>query len=166
MSDCSSADRSLNSKEGEGSHLKTGRWTAEEDEMLKKQVEVYGKFNWKMVCLGIPGRSATQCLHRWPKIQPGVIKGSFSAEEDDKIIKFVEKEGPRKWGRLEEIIVGRTAKQIRDRWLNNLCPDVKKHKFSEDEEKLLFKLYRTYGTSWTKIAQFMPGRTQNFIKNK
>ena len=64
-------------------------WTAEEDEMLRAGVRHYGPHNWKVIAAEhLHGeRTDVQCLHRWQKVlKPGLVKGHWTAEEDQKII--------------------------------------------------------------------------------
>ena len=146
---------------------RTGRWSAEEDELLKKIVPFYGEKQWRKISQHMKGRSAIQCLHRWTKIlKPGLVKGPWTTEEDHKLYDWVSKEGPTKWSQCAQIIIGRSGKQCRERWFNNLNPVVKKGNWSIEEDDLIFKLYMQFGSSWSKIAKHLKGRTENSIKNR
>ena len=146
---------------------KSGKWTAEEDDLLNKYVPIYGEKQWRKIADHIPGRSSIQCLHRWTKIlKPGLVKGPWTQEEDQKLIAWVQAEGPTKWAQAASFIKGRSGKQCRERWFNNLCPGVKKGNWSEEEDEMIFQLYQKYGSSWSKIAKYIPGRTENAIKNR
>eukprot|EP01016_Furgasonia_blochmanni_P050470 TRINITY_DN7804_c0_g1_i6.p1 TRINITY_DN7804_c0_g1~~TRINITY_DN7804_c0_g1_i6.p1 ORF type:complete len:844 (-),score=291.32 TRINITY_DN7804_c0_g1_i6:306-2837(-) len=146
---------------------KHGKWTPEEDELLRNVVQLYGEKQWRKISDHIPGRSAIQCLHRWTKIlKPGLKKGPWTIEEDQKLISWVKKEGPTKWAQAAALIKGRSGKQCRERWYNNLNPDVKKGDWTEEEDGMIFQLYRQHGSSWSKIAKYLPGRTENSIKNR
>jgi len=149
------------------SYKKVGKWTSEEDELLRKYVSMYSEKQWKKVSEHIPGRAPIQCLHRWTKIlKPGLVKGPWTQEEDQKLIAWVEKEGPGKWAQAANLIPGRSGKQCRERWFNNLNPDVRKGNWTKAEDELIFQLYQKYGSSWSKIAKYVPGRTENSIKNR
>ena len=65
-----------------------------------------------------------QCLHRWQKVlQPGLVKGPWTKEEDQIIIDCIEA-GITKWSEIAERIPGRIGKQCRERWFNpNPDPD-------------------------------------------
>jgi hypothetical protein len=45
-----------------------------------------------------------------------------------------------------KFILGRSGKQIRERWFNNLCPQVKKGHWGVEEDLKIFKLYKKLGS--------------------
>ena len=63
-------------------------------------------------------------------------------------------------------VPGRSGKQCRERWLNNLSPGIKKGNWTEKEDEQIFNLYIKYGSSWSKVAKNIPLRTENSIKNR
>ncbi|XP_052476635.1 transcription factor MYB108 isoform X2 [Gossypium raimondii] len=67
------------------------------------------------------------------------------------------------WG--EAIGLKRTGKSCRLRWLNYLRPDVRRGNITLEEQLLILQLHSRWGNRWSKIAQFLPGRTDNEIKN-
>jgi hypothetical protein len=146
---------------------KIGKWTEEEDEILRLMVPQCGGKNWKKIAECVKGRTPIQCLHRWTKIlQPGLIKGPWSVAEDKKLIEWVMKEGPTRWTQCAELIQGRNGKQCRERWFNSLNPKVRKGDWSVEEDFNLFFYYHKFGGKWSKIAIFFEGRTENSIKNR
>ena len=143
------------------------KWSQEEDNKLLELVEIYGNRNWKKISEHMETRNPVQCLHRWTKIlKPGLVKGPWTAEEDKKLVQWVKKQGAMKWSMCSEMIPGRSGKQCRERWYNNLSPDVVKGNWSAKEDYLIFKLFSTQGSKWSKIAESFKGRTENSIKNR
>lgn len=49
--------------------------------------------------------------------------------------------------------------------MHQLNPCIKHSPFSAEEERVLVSKQREYGNKWSKIAAFLPGRTDNAIKN-
>jgi hypothetical protein len=147
--------------------IKKGKWSKEEDDRLSELVPLFGGKNWKKISQHIKGRSSIQCLHRWTKIlQPGLVKGPWTLEEDRKLIEWVRREGPSKWSLCAEYIKGRTSKQCRERWFNTLNPSVKKGNWDVEEDYKIFILFRQFGGKWSKISQYFKGRTENSVKNR
>ncbi|KAF5187219.1 Transcription factor myb3r-1 [Thalictrum thalictroides] len=143
-----------------------GGWTEQEDDMLTKAVKLYNGKNWKKIAECFPGRSDVQCLHRWQKVlNPDLVKGPWSKEEDERILELVEKYGCKKWSVIAQSLPGRIGKQCRERWHNHLNPAIKKHAWTKEEELALISAHQIYGNKWAEIAKFLPGRADNSIKN-
>jgi hypothetical protein len=145
---------------------RTGKWTEEEDNRLSAMVVQFKGKNWKKVAEGLDGRTDVQCLHRWQKVlNPEVVKGPWSKEEDDTVMQLVHKHGPKKWSLVASFLPGRIGKQCRERWHNHLNPDIIKDSWTVEEDSTVINTHRVYGTKWAKIAALLPGRTENAIKN-
>ncbi|KAK9291285.1 hypothetical protein L1049_009474 [Liquidambar formosana] len=59
----------------------------------------------------------------------------------------------------------RSGKSCRLRWLNYLRPNLKRGPISVEEEDIVLQLHERWGNKWSRIAQRLPGRTDNEIKN-
>ena len=144
---------------------KQNKWTKEEDEKLIKLAQNFNERKWKEISKSFPEKNALQCFSRYKRIKPGVNKGPWKTEEDNKILKLIEKFG-KKWSKISNIIKTRNGKQIRDRYLNILAPNLNKKKFTIQEDIKLIKLYKIYGNKWAKIKEFFKNRTTEMIKNR
>jgi len=60
----------------------------------------------------------------------------------------------------------RSGKQIRDRYLNKLKPDINKAEWTSEEDELVMTLCREFGHKWSRIATYLPGRTEGQVKNR
>ncbi|XP_051119473.1 transcription factor MYB3R-1-like isoform X2 [Andrographis paniculata] len=143
-----------------------GQWTAEEDEILRMAVHRFKGKNWKKIAECFRDRTDVQCLHRWQKVlNPELVKGPWTKEEDEKIIELVNKFGPKKWSTIAQHLPGRIGKQCRERWHNHLNPNINKEAWTQEEELTLIRAHQVYGNKWAELTKFLPGRTDNSIKN-
>ncbi|KAL5223085.1 hypothetical protein ABZP36_027798 [Zizania latifolia] len=79
---------------------------------------------------------------------------------------YVAAHGEGRWNELARAAgLRRTGKSCRLRWLNYLRPDVRRGDFTPQEQLLILELHFRWGNRWSKIAQQLPGRTDNEIKN-
>ena len=149
-------------------------WSDEEDSVLRDAVLRHGE-EWVLVrdhyLTTLKGATTTRHLHEFENRWNDVVcrkhkKGPWTEDEDKLVCKLVEMSGPKKWSTLAAYVPGRTGKQCRERWVNHLSPDVNKGEWSEMEESILLEEHERLGNQWCKIAQALPGRSENAVKNR
>ena len=98
-------------------------------------------------------------------------RAPWTKKEDEAIIELVNKYGTSNWTIIANEMAllykskHRNGKQCRERWHNHLDPIVNKENWTEEEENILFNKHLEYGNKWSDISKFLPGRTDNSIKN-
>nr|QHI08137.1 MYB16-like protein [Boehmeria nivea] len=96
----------------------------------------------------------------------GLKKGPWTPEEDQKLLAYIEEHGHGSWRALPaKAGLQRRGKSCRLRWTNYLRPDIKRGKFSLQEEQTIIQLHALLGNRWPAIATHLPKRTDNEIKN-
>jgi hypothetical protein len=141
------------------------KWSAMEDKLLMIVAGNYGYRNWKAISGHFPGRTSIQCSARYKRIMPGFNKGLWSQREDSALLRLIKLHG-KDWSTLSKYMGNRTGKQIRDRYLNTLDPDLARIKFTDEEDQKILELYLKYGSKWTTISKCLKGRSGDMVKNR
>ncbi|KAE9613913.1 putative transcription factor MYB-HB-like family [Lupinus albus] len=93
-------------------------------------------------------------------------RGPWTLEEDNLLVQYIADHDEGRWNLLAKRSgLKRTGKSCRLRWLNYLKPDLKRGNLTLEEQLLILELHSRWGNRWSKIAQHLPGRTDNEIKN-
>lgn len=93
-------------------------------------------------------------------------RGPWTVEEDVLLAGYIKAHGEGRWNELARLAgLRRTGKSCRLRWLNYLRPGVRRGDFSPQEQLLILELHFRWGNRWSRIAQELPGRTDNEVKN-
>ncbi|KAF4046413.1 Myb-like DNA-binding domain [Phytophthora infestans] len=95
-----------------------------------------------------------------------LTRRAWSADEDELLRGTVRYHGASQWALVASFLPGRTAKQCRDRWCNQLDPCINRGAWSAEEDALLVTLQSNVGNAWSRIAANLPGRTDNAVKNR
>lgn len=124
--------------------------------------------------------------------QPILKNVKWTKNEDNILINCVNRFGEGKWNEMERCFIGRTRKQIRQRYINNIKMKKisenmnqtitlnsssssinekiidEKHSFiwNDKLDKILLREYFLNKKSWVKISKKIPGSSENSVKNR
>ncbi|KAF9438760.1 hypothetical protein BGZ76_005066 [Entomortierella beljakovae] len=87
----------------------------------------------------------------------------WTPEEDEYLRAAVQLYGDKteKWAKIAACVPGRTNKNCRKRWFHSLDPKLKKGPWTEDEDRLLMTGVQMFRGQWSRIAERIPGRTDD-----
>ena len=96
----------------------------------------------------------------------GFKKRAWTVTEDGTLRDLVEQHGAKDWNYISSQLSHRSAKQCCERWHNYLKPDIRKDAWCTQEDQIILDYHHAFCNKWSKIAEFLPGRTGNAVKNR
>jgi hypothetical protein len=141
-------------------------WTKEEDQILLNFMkQTNNSRNWKKISETLKTKTPQQCTYRYNKLVEEMTKRKWTRTEDIKLIELIEVHG-NNWELIASMYEGRTAKDVEDRFVKKLDPNLKKSRFTDEEDEKLIKLHEKYGNQWFEISKNFKNRTVLMIKNR
>ncbi|CAI9758711.1 unnamed protein product [Fraxinus pennsylvanica] len=105
-------------------------------------------------------------MESWSVSEKEWRKGPWTPEEDKLLAEYVSQNGEGRWSSVARFAgLNRNAKSCRLRWVNYLRPGLKIGHITPQEEGIIIELHALWGNKWSTIARYLPGRTDNEIKN-
>ncbi|KAJ3122332.1 Myb-like DNA-binding domain protein [Physocladia obscura] len=93
--------------------LRRGRFTKDEDNLLKEAVARFGIGSWAKIANAVQTRNDVQCRERYLDVlNPEIVTGPFSKEDDELLLKLIAKFG-QKWSAIAAEFRTRTAKMCK-----------------------------------------------------
>ncbi|KAJ6232783.1 myb protein-related [Anaeramoeba flamelloides] len=89
----------------------------------------------------------------------------IALKEDGILKEAVKSIGDHSWSHISCLVPGRNSKQCRERWRNQLNPNINRSPISLEEEELLIQKQSELGNKWSQIAVFFDARPDNMLKN-
>lgn len=94
-----------------------------------------------------------------------VQKWQWTAEEDQLLIRLA-RQCNRDWSKIVEFFPNKSVANVKKRYLNKHSPHIRKFNWTPQEDKIILALYAEQGCSWIQIAEHLPGRQPDAIKNR
>ncbi|CAD8140034.1 unnamed protein product [Paramecium pentaurelia] len=142
-------------------------WSQKEDNQLRYAIKLYGT-NWLTVASALQNRNPSQCAQRWKRIKPinEQSKRQIWTKKEDQLLMHFVQIYQHNWVEIARNIPNRTSKQVRERFVNKLNPEINQEPFTEAEDQLIIEGFKSFGSKWCKISKMLQGRPENIIKNR
>ncbi|XP_070532303.1 snRNA-activating protein complex subunit 4-like [Ptychodera flava] len=149
--------------------IKNSEWSKEEDQKLISLVEKHKATEWNSIAENLgTRRTAWQCIERYQQhLNPKLEKRKFTEEDDKLMVEVIEKlriGSKIPYTKVAYFLEGSTPARVYNRWHHVLNPELKRGKWTEEEDELLRQGIQMYGEKWTAIAQLIPGRISAQIR--
>lgn len=92
-------------------------------------------------------------------------RGPWSSQEDQLLLTLVNLHGAHNWVRISTTIGTRSPKQCRERFHQNLKPNLNHDPITPEEGLLIEQMVAEMGKRWAEIARRLRGRSDNAVKN-
>ncbi|KAF3915101.1 hypothetical protein ABW20_dc0100087 [Dactylellina cionopaga] len=92
-------------------------------------------------------------------------RGPWSPLEDANLVSLVQRFGAHNWVRISQLVGTRSPKQCRERFHQNLKPQLNRDPITPEEGALIEQLVAEMGKRWAEIARRLKGRSDNAVKN-
>lgn len=64
--------------------------------------------------------------------------------------------GPKRWSAIALAVPGRSGKQCRLRWCNQIDPSIKHDAWTDKEDATILRAHKALGSRWTEISKLLP----------
>jgi hypothetical protein len=89
----------------------------------------------------------------------------WTPQEEEALVEWVQTHGKQHWRGVTKRIEGRSFRDCRAHWYSCHAP-IDRRPWTRAEDEILIRCYQKWGNKWRKIADLLPGRTENAVKNR
>lgn len=107
------------------------------------------------------------------KKKKSIVRMRFTPQEDKEILRLVSIFGDQAWNKISNElskishnIIEKTPRQLRDRYVNYLNPNINKAEWTLEEDQCLIYNFMLSQPHFKSMRQFFPGRSEVAIKNR
>ena len=140
---------------------KTKEFTQTELLELQNQYKTHGR-NWAAISKEM-GKSPVDCYRMFSKhlakSERFQKKLEWTKEEDQLLQEAVNKHGDGNWLEISNYLDGKSNSQCYHRWMKTIHPDIKRGRWSLEEDAALLLAVKAFGSNWVLVAEQVPHRT-------
>lgn len=92
-------------------------------------------------------------------------RGPWSQAEDEQLLHLIKGDSSLNWVKIASKLSSRTPKQCRERYHQNLKPNLNHEPISAEEGRIIEDLVNRIGKRWAEIARHLHNRSDNAVKN-
>ena len=143
-------------------------WSEDEDRYVAAVMAMPHPPSWTDIARCMNNKTATQVARRWQTVlDPRLTKGGWTIAEDQQVREWVQSHGETRWSDLGRLMLRRTGKQCRERWVNHLKATPDHVPWTDAEDRELIRIRSEVGNRWKDIATRLGTlRTENQVKNR
>ena len=143
-----------------------GTWSKQEDALLHKMVEQHGTNNWQLISSKLgSSRRSWQCLQRYQKIRKKTIT-QWSVADDKHLMDAVLIYGDGSFLDLSYYMGDKSGDQCLQRWRYSICPQIKRGKWTQEEDSQIMKIISEHGFDLQKIKEVQKNRTRAQVRER
>lgn len=154
-------------------NIRRAPWSSAEDTALMKSAVQYNFQNWNAIAKALPNRSTFQCFLRYEialSDSSRIKNTKWTKEEDDLMIKLIDKYRVGQtipWIKIAEFMPNRNQTQVYQRWCFTVRPDIKRGRFTKEEDCILMAALLQYGDQISDLPpNILPGRTMQQVRHR
>ena len=141
-------------------------WQKEEDLLLEKEVLKHGNNSWQLIASRMKtGRKGWQCLQRYNKIKKKTIT-TWSVRDDKHITDAVMIYGEASFADLSYYMGDKSSDQCLQRWRYSLRPQIRRGKWTSQEDREIMDIISEHGFDWQKIKDVQKDRTRAQVRER
>ena len=143
-----------------------GEWSAKEDKMLEKLVSQHGTNSWGLVASSLKtGRKGWQCLQRHIKVRKRQFT-TWNVSDDKHITDAVMIYGESSFSDLSYYMGDKNSDQCLQRWRYSLRPQIRRGKWTNEEDEEVMNIVSEHGFDWQKIKDVQSHRTRAQVRER
>lgn len=123
--------------------------------------------SWSQLSTDLENASASPAYDSSSSTLPGSRQRNFKwTGEEDELLKQLVVAHNFDWDLISQYFQGKTPSQVSKRWINKLDPNIRKAKWTADEDEVIVNMVAQLGHNWKVISKYLDGRPPDAIKSR